>query len=46
MNYYDRTNLTLGEFAEELSQLPLISDDLYPEFYDIKINYEADKKIY
>ncbi len=33
---FDRTDLTLGEFAEELSQLPVISDDLYPEFYDIK----------
>ena len=26
---YDGTNLTLGEFANELSQLPIISDDLY-----------------
>ena len=34
---YDRTYLTLGEFANELSQLPLISDELYPEFYDIKM---------
>jgi hypothetical protein len=33
---YDRTNLTLGEFAEELSKLPLISEELYPEFFDIK----------
>ena len=33
---YDRTDLTLGEFAEELDKLPIISDDLYPEFYDIK----------
>ena len=33
---YDRTDLTLGEFAEELSQLPLISFELYPEFFDIK----------
>ena len=33
---YDRTDLTLGEFAEELSQLPLISEKLYPEFFDIK----------
>jgi hypothetical protein len=33
---YDRTDLTLGEFAEELSQLPVISDELYPEFFDIK----------
>jgi len=34
--FYDRTDLTLGEFAEELSQLPTISDELYPEFFDIK----------
>ena len=33
---YDRTDLTLAEFAEELSQLPLISDELYEEFFDIK----------
>lgn len=33
---FDRTDLTLGEFADELSQLPLISDELYPEFFDIK----------
>ena len=33
---YDRTDLTLGEFAEELSKLPLISDEHYPEFFDIK----------
>jgi len=33
---YDRTDLTLEEFADELSQLPLISDELYPEFFDIK----------
>ena len=33
---YDRTNLTLGEFAEELAQLPVLSDELYPEFLDIK----------
>jgi hypothetical protein len=33
---YDKTNLTLEQFAEELSQLPLISDELYPEFFDIK----------
>ena len=34
---YDKTDLTLGEFAEELSQLPIISDELYPEFFDIKM---------
>jgi hypothetical protein len=34
---YDRTDLTLGEFADELSQLPVISDELYPEFYSIKV---------
>jgi len=33
---YDRTDLTLEQFAYELSQLPLIPDELYPEFYDIK----------
>ena len=33
---YDRTDLTLGQFAEKLSQLSLISDELYEEFYDIK----------
>lgn len=33
---YDRTDLTLGEFADELSQLPIISKELYPEFFDIK----------
>jgi hypothetical protein len=33
---YDRTFLTLEQFAYELSQLPLISEELYPEFYDIK----------
>lgn len=33
---YDKTDLTLGEFAKELNQLPKISDDLYPEFFDIK----------
>jgi hypothetical protein len=33
---YDRTDLTLGEFAYELSRLSQISDELYPEFFDIK----------
>jgi len=33
---YDRTDLALEQFAEELSKLPLISDELYPEFFDIK----------
>jgi hypothetical protein len=33
---YYRTYLTLEHFAYELSQLPLISEELYPEFYDIK----------
>ena len=33
---YDRTDLTLSEFANELSQLPLIPDELYEEFFDIK----------
>ena len=35
-SYFDRTDLTLGEFADELSQIPLISCEQYPEFYDIK----------
>jgi hypothetical protein len=34
---YDKTDLTLGEFSEELSQLPIISDEQYPEFCDIKV---------
>jgi len=34
--FYDRTDLTLGEFSEQLSQLPEISADLYREFFDIK----------
>ena len=33
---YDRTDLTLEQFADELSQLPMIADDLYEEFFDIK----------
>ena len=33
---YDRTDLTLGNIAEELSLLPIISDELYSEFFDIK----------
>jgi hypothetical protein len=33
---YDRTELTLAEFANELSQLPTIPDELFPEFFDIK----------
>ena len=35
--FYDKANLTLEQFAEQLSQLSIISDDLYPEFYDIKM---------
>jgi hypothetical protein len=34
---YDRTDLTLGNIAEELDKLPQISDEQYPEFYDIKM---------
>ena len=34
---YDRTDLTLGEFTYELSLLPVISEELYPEFFDIKM---------
>jgi hypothetical protein len=33
---YDRTDFTLEQFAEELSQLPMIPDELYEEFFDIK----------
>lgn len=33
---YDRTDLTLGEFGDELSHLPVIPDELYPEFFDVK----------
>ena len=33
---YDRIDLTLHQFADELSKLGLISDELYPEFFDIK----------
>ena len=33
---YDRTDLTLGEFANELAKLPAISEYLYSEFFDIK----------
>ena len=34
---YDCLDLSLGEYAYELSQLPVISDELYPVFYDIKV---------
>jgi hypothetical protein len=33
---YDRIDLTLHQFADELSKLELIPDELYPEFFDIK----------
>lgn len=33
---YDKTNITLEEFANELSRLPVISEELYPQFFDIK----------
>ena len=33
---YDRTDLTLEQFADELSKLEIIADDLYSEFFDIK----------
>ena len=36
-DFYDKTNLTMEQFADQLSQLSIISDDLYPEFYDIKM---------
>jgi hypothetical protein len=35
-DYYDKTYLSLGDFAEELTKLPLIPDEIYPEFFDIK----------
>lgn len=35
--FYDRIDLSLEEFADELSQAPLIPDELYPEFFDIKM---------
>ena len=34
---YDKTNLTLGELAQELDKLSLIPDELYEEFFDIKL---------
>ena len=33
---YDKTNLTLEQFADKLSILELIPDELYEEFFDIK----------
>jgi len=33
---YDRTGLTLEEFADVLSKLELIPDELYEEFFDVK----------
>ncbi|MCZ7616367.1 MAG: hypothetical protein M5T52_23130 [Ignavibacteriaceae bacterium] len=36
IRFYDQTDITLGKFAYELSQLPKVSDQLYPEFFDIK----------
>ena len=33
---YDRTNLTPEQFANELSKLEIIPDELYEEFFDIK----------
>lgn len=34
---YDRTDSTLGEIADELLQLPVIPNELYEGFYDIKM---------
>ena len=34
---YDRTDLTLGQFADELSKLPLIPEKEYSEFFDTKM---------
>jgi hypothetical protein len=36
---YDKTDLTLGEFADELSHIPVIPDELYPEFFDMTKRY-------
>ena len=33
---FDRTDLTLKEYAYELSQLPVIPDNQYEEFFRIK----------
>jgi hypothetical protein len=33
---FDRTDLTLGEFAQELEKLLLIPNELYEKFFDIK----------
>lgn len=33
---FDQTDMTLGEFVNELSQLPVISDESYSEFLGIK----------
>lgn len=33
---FDRIDMTLVEFANELSQLPVISEEIYPEFLEIK----------
>lgn len=33
---YDRTDLTLGQIAQVITQLPIISENLYEEFFDIK----------
>jgi len=33
---YDSTDLTLGEYGDELSKLPLIPEKGYSEFFDIK----------
>jgi len=33
---FDSTDMTLGEFANELSQLPVISEESYPKFLEIK----------
>ena len=33
---YDRTDLTLEQFAYELSKLEQIPDELYEEFFDVK----------
>lgn len=34
---FDRTDLTFEQLAAKFLQLPIIPDELYPEFYDIKM---------
>lgn len=34
---FKQTGLTLEQFANELSKIPTIPDELYPEFYKVRI---------